>query len=334
MKDVYFVFSQRDEEIFYSIGGKMDNLLFSIEVVLPTFIMIFLGYFLMRIRLFDDHTLKVMNNVTFKCFLPLLLFYNVYNTELGESININLILFAVITITVLFIVLCLIIPRIENENKRRGVLVQAIFRSNFVLFGMPIAISLFGDRGASITSLLIAIIIPLYNFLAVIALEIFKGGKINFIKVIKGIITNPLIISSLLGLVMIYFNIKFPIVVEDTIGKISKIATPLALIILGASFKFSSIKNTYKQVLIGIIGKLVVVPGIFVALAILIGFKGAELGVLIVIYGAPTAVSSYTMAEQMGSDGQLAAQQVVFSSVFSGLTMFLLIYLTKSFGYI
>lgn len=312
----------------------MNNLILSFNVVFPTFLIIFLGYFLRRIKLFDDKTLKVMNNVTFKSFLPILLFYNVYKTDLKEGINLKLMLFAAISIIVSFLALCIIIPLIEKENKKRGVLIQAIFRSNFVLFGLPITISLFGDECSGITAILISVIVPIFNLLAVVDLEIFRGGKINLKNIFKGIVTNPLIIASALGIISLILNIKLPKVLENTISDVSKVATPLALVILGGSFTFKSVVGYKKQLIIGCFGRLVGIPAIFIPIAVLMGFRGVELGTLLTMFCAPTAVSSYTMAEQMGGDSELAASLVVFGSSFAIITFFLWIFIVKSLGYI
>lgn len=312
----------------------MDNIIISFNVVFPLFLIIALGYLLKKINLWDDHTIKIMNNTAFKSFLPILLFYNVYKTNLQSGLNLKLMVFASSCVIISFIVLCICVPIFEKENKRRGVLIQGIFRSNFVLFGLPIAISLFGENNTGVTSILIAVIVPIYNFLAVITLEIFRGGKISFKKIIKGIVTNPLIIASLLGVLMLILDWELPYVIEKTVSDLSKVGTPLALAILGGSFEFKSIYSHIKQLIFGVIGKLILIPGIFIPIGVALGFRGLELGTLITIFGAPGAVSSFTMAQQMDADGELAGQLVVFTSLFSIITMFFWIFITKEFGYI
>lgn len=312
----------------------MKNFILSFNVVMPLFINIMFGYFIKKIKLIDKHTLKVMNSVTFKTFLPLLLFYNVYKTKLDEAINSKLMIFAPTAIFSACILATIIILIIEKENKKRGVLIQAIFRSNFVLFGLPVVISLFGDKSAGVTSMLIAIIVPMFNFLAVIILEIFRGGQVDIKKIIQGIITNPLILSSMLGLILLFVDMRIPYFLERSINDISKIATPLALIILGGSFEFNKMTNNIKQIAIGVFGKLIVVPIIFVPIAISLGFRNIELATLVIMLTAPTAVSSFTMAEQMDADGELAGQLVVLTSAISVFTIFIWIFVMKQLEYI
>ena len=312
----------------------MQNFIVTANVILPTFIMIGLGYFLKQIKLFDDHTLKTMNNITFKTFLPLLLFYNVYKTNVREGFNPRLMIFAGASIITSFLVTWFIISRLEKDNKKKGVLIQGIFRSNFVLFGMPISISLFGEQLAGIPSMLIAVIVPIYNFLAVIILEIYRGENINFKKILKGIITNPLILASILGILMNIIGIKLPDVAEHTVSDLAKVATPLALVILGGSFDFTTISASKKQLVGAVIGRLIIIPGVFIPIGISLGFRNMELVTLIVMFAAPTAISSFTMAQQMEADSELAGNIVVFSSGFAMVTMFLWVFIVKQMGYI
>lgn len=312
----------------------MENLILSINVVLPLFLTITFGYFLKSIKLFDSYTLKKMNNVVFRSFLPILLFYNIYNTDLDVGLRPSLIIFAVLSIILIFLVLCLIVPRIEKDNKRKGVLVQAIFRSNFVLFGLPVTISLLGEENSGVPSLLIAAIIPTFNFLSVISLEMYRDSKVNIKNIIKGIATNPLIIASLCGIFMLLTGIKFPKFLDKTLLDLSKVATPLALVILGGSFEFTAIRGCLKQVLIAVLGRLVIVPSIFIPISILAGFRDIELATLLIMFSAPVAVNSFTMADQMGADSELAGQIVVLSSTFAIFTIFFWIYIVKTLGYI
>ncbi|HBH3805991.1 AEC family transporter [Clostridioides difficile] len=307
----------------------MENLILSINVVLPLFLTMSLGYVLKKLGLFDTHTLNKMNNVCFKSFLPLLLFFNIYNTDLDGSLNFKLMAVAVIIIFSIFLILVFIIPKIEKDNKTRGALIQGVFRSNFVIFGIPVTISLFGDKSIGVTSLLIAVIVPMFNVLSVVIIEIFRGGKVNIRHMIKSVLTNPLIIASFIGLTMLILNINIPTFLHKTIGDISKIATPLSLIILGGSFSFSAIKGHIKPIILGVCGKLILVPAIFLPISIFLGFRNVELASLMIMLSAPTAVSSFTMAQQMDSDSELAGQIVVFTSGFSIITVFLIIFILK-----
>ena len=309
----------------------MENLILSFNIVLPIFLILSLGYILKKLKILDELTTKNMNSVNFKLFLPLLLFYNVYKTDLSVVFNPKLLIFSIISVILVFLLLFIIIPLLEKDNRKRGVIIQGIFRSNFVIFGVPVCEALFGQNATGVASMLIAVVVPLFNFLAVICLEIYRGGNINFKKIIKGIITNPLIIASIIGLFFIYFKIKLPTPIEKTINDISKIATPLAFILLGSSFTFSAFSFYIKQLSITLLGKLIIVPGIVLYIAALLGFRNIELTCLLSVFASPTAVSSYTMAEQMDGDSILAGQIVVLTSIISIITVFLWIFILKQF---
>ncbi|MBQ9000089.1 MAG: AEC family transporter [Clostridium sp.] len=312
----------------------MENLILSFNIVLPIFLILSLGYILKKLKILDELTTKNMNSINFKVFLPLLLFYNVYKTDLSVVFNPKLLIFSIISVILVFLLLFIIIPLLEKDNRKRGIIIQGIFRSNFVIFGVPVCEALFGQNATGVASMLIAIVVPLFNFLAVICLEIYRGGNINFKKIIKGIITNPLIIASIIGLFFIYFKIKLPTPIEKTINDISKIATPLAFILLGSSFTFSAFSLYIKQLSITILGKLIIVPGIVLYIAALLGFRNIELTCLLSVFASPTAVSSYTMAEQMDGDSILAGQIVVLTSIISIITVFLWIFILKQFNLI
>lgn len=312
----------------------MDNFILSFNVVMPLFLTMLFGYLLKLTHFLDDEFLAKLNRLSFNCFLPIMLFMNVYGAsgDLSEVFNFKLLAYASGAVLVCTLLLCLIIPKIEPENRRRGVLIQGIYRSNFAIFGIPIANSLYGSEGSAVTAIVIAVVVPFFNILAVIVLESFRSGKTSLKTITKQIIKNPLIIGSVLGILFLLTGLKLPIFLEKTVGDISKIATPLALIILGGSFHFSSVKTHLKQLILGVTGRLVLVPLIFIPIAMALGFRDVELATLIALFGAPTAVSSYTMAQQMGGDSELADHLVVFSALFSAITMFLWIYLAKSLG--
>lgn len=307
----------------------MENLILSLNVVLPLFITMSLGYFLKYLNMFDNNTLDTMNNITFKSFLPMLLFYNIYKTNLQGVFNLKLMIFSATCVIALYLILYLIVPLIEKDNKKRGALLQGLFRSNFVIFGLPITESLFGSEKVGVAALLIAVIVPLFNILSVLALETFRGGKPDFRKISIGIIKNPLIIASCLGVLTLLLKIKIPTAIEKTISDVSKIATPLSLILLGASFKFDNIKKYIKQTTIAVVGKTILIPCIILPICIMFGYRGVELSTLMIIFAAPTAISSFTMAQQMDSDSDLAGQIVVFTSAFCVVTVFMWIFILK-----
>ena len=310
----------------------MENLILSFNVVLPLCLCIALGYFLYRINMIEEATQKSMNKLVFRVFLPIYVFNSIYTTDVAKVFDLRLVLLTVLGIVGIFAVLMVLIPRIEKDNAKRGVMVQAIFRSNYVLFGVPIAASLCGEANIGPTSLLVGFVVPIFNVLAVVCLETFRGGKPDYKKMLRGIATNPLIIGSVLGIVLNLFNVPLPTGVHKSVTDLGKIATPLSLVVLGAGFRFNAIRGYMRQIAICLTGKLILSPMITVAIGVLLGLRNEMLVPVLAVFGSPIAVSSYTMAEQMEGDGRLAASLVVLTSVCSIVTMFLFIFALKQLG--
>jgi len=141
-------------------------------VLFPLFAKIALGYGIRSLKILCEKTLKEMNNVVFRVFLPTLLFSNSYKTDFSTITSFNVLWYAVLSLIVMVSFYMLLIPRLEADNRKRGVLVQGICRSNFIFFGMPMAATLYGGTSAGIASLMVGIVVPLINVLSVIILGI------------------------------------------------------------------------------------------------------------------------------------------------------------------
>ncbi len=310
----------------------MESLRLSFEAVMPIFLLMLLGYLLKGIALVPKACFDGMNKLVFKVFLPTLLFYNIYKTQNPDVFSLKLIAFTVIGVLLVFFIGYISVFHLTKDNARRGVMLQGFFRSNYAILGVPLVNYICGDEGGGLVSLMVAIVVPIFNVLAVISLERFRDGSISVRKLAKGVITNPLIIGCLLGAVFLGFGITLPPVLEKSVSDVSRIATPLAIIILGASFTFSSIKGYVKELIITVSARLVLVPLAMLSAAVIMGFEGEALACLMVVFGSPVAVSSFSMAKQMDGDENLAAQVVVVSSAACLVTLFLWIFTLSSLG--
>ncbi len=303
------------------------------SVLFPLFAKIALGFGIRNAGLLSESTLRQMNNLIFRMFIPTLLFTNIYQTDFSTITSFRLLWFSVLSILVMNAFFLVFIPMIEPENRKRGVMVQGICRSNFIFFGMPMAVALFGGASAGMASLMVGVVVPMVNVTSVVALEYFRKKTPNVGMIIKGILLNPIVIGGLLGLACSLASIRLPAMVERFLVEIAGIATPLALIILGSSVAFTSVKANRKSLILAVAGKLLIVPAVGVTLSILAGFRGLELILLMSMFASPAAVSSYTMAQQMDGDADLAGQIVVFTTAFSLLTLFFWITTLMALGY-
>lgn len=314
----------------------MDNIIVSFNVIAPVFFLMVLGYLLVNYTSLADRQLtKQANAIVFKIFLPCMLFYNVYQSDIGAEIQgrIKLCIWAAGGLIILFILLCLIVPKVVKQENQQGVVIQGIFRSNYVIFGVAVVQNMYGSKSTTTAAILSAILVPMYNFLAVVALSIFgEKRETDWKKIIMDIIKNPLILSSMLGVVFSLLGIRLPTAVDTTVQDLAKLSTPIAFMILGGDLDFSKVKGNLKLSSVVLTIKLVILPLIMIPMVVMMGYKDADLLSALLAYQTPVAVSSYIMAQQAGADGQLAGQLVVFSSVLSIFTLFVTIFILRTMG--
>ena len=314
----------------------MENIIVSFNVIAPVFFLMVLGYLLVNFTSLADRKLtKQANAIVFKIFLPCMLFYNVYQSDIGAEIHsrIKLCIWAAGGLLILFVLLCLIVPKVVKQENQQGVVIQGIFRSNYVIFGVAVVQNMYGSKSTTTAAILSAILVPMYNFLAVVALSIFgEKRETDWKKIILDIVKNPLIISSVLGIIFSLLGIRLPTAVDTTVQDLAKLSTPIAFMILGGDLDFSKVKGNLKVASVVLTVKLVILPLIMIPMIVMLGYRDADLLSGLLAYQTPVAVSSYIMAQQAGADGQLAGQLVVFSSVLSIFTLFVTIFILRTVG--
>lgn len=318
------------------------------NAVLPILLLILLGYGLKKAGWVSEKFTKTGNKLVFNIFLPAMLFINVYDIDGISSIQWDVVLFVVAVICLLFVLAIFIAICTTKVPERRGVVMQCVYRSNFAIIGMPLAAALGGDEAMAITAVISAFSIPLYNLFSVIALTMFlkdeHGKQRNFKAVFLDIVKNPLILSVAAGFVLlgirwlqtelfgsVVFSLKTDLkFLYTALNNLKSIASPLALVVMGAQFEFSAVKGMFKEIAVGTVSRLVIAPVVGIGLAILLSAHTDllscgvnEYPALVALYGSPMAVSASVMAGQMHNDEQLATQLVVWTSVFSILTIFL-----------
>ncbi|NBI72389.1 AEC family transporter [Clostridiaceae bacterium] len=314
----------------------MESFLIAVNAVMPFLIYISFGYGVVRSGLVDEAFMNKLNKVIFRAFFPLLMFNNMYQLKQDFSLNLTLVATAVFSVLLLQALLLFTVPRLVKENPRRGVIIQAIYRSNFVLFGIPLAANLFSDDGSALASMMVAIVVPIYNVTAVIILEMFRngGGRTNPLVLVRNVCTNPLILGAAVGLGFFALRIKLPSSLEGPVSQFAGMTTPLALFVLGGTLHFSAIRGNLKYIVPSMTIKLAILPLLITLLATVLGFSNVERFVIFEMYATPVATASYSMAQNMGGDGELAGQFVVLSTAASVVTIFLWVYLFTNIGFI
>lgn len=312
----------------------MDDLLFSLNTVFPLLVMMGVGYLARVTGLLGDSAARQINACVFKIFLPLLLCFNIVDTQLSAGVDSLALLYALVSTVMCFGVLFVIVPRLVSHRPSCGVLIQGIARSNYAIFGIPLVMMMYPDANTSIAVLMVVVVVPVFNVLSTIALMVFGGQKATPWGMIRGIVLNPLILGTAAGFLIWQFQIPLPPLLETPLRRLGGIATPLALFILGASLNFSKARANLRLLTISVAGRLIAAPLVFLSIAVALGIRDVSLAALIAVYASPTSVSSFPMAQQMGGNGDLAGGQVVFTTVFSILTVFLWIFAFKALGFL
>lgn len=310
----------------------LGNLIICFNAVLPLMIYLLIGFLVRKFNILDGEEVKRVNHMIFIVFFPALMFENLYSSNIRESIDMRLELYGVTFLMVMFGLTWAFVHRIVKSDRTRGAMIQAIYRSNFVIMGLPITINIFGKGNAAATAALIMVIVPLYNVLAVITLEYHRGGRTSAGDMLIRILKNPIILGALAAIACMALGIQVPKQINSVISSMSETCTVMAMIILGASFSPQGVAAGKKNLIISLVGRLFVFPAVGLTIAALLGFRGQEFIALLAMLAAPPAVSSFTMAQSMDSDGELAGNAVVFATPLSCLTIFLWLFLFKTLG--
>ena len=300
----------------------MSSFAVCLNAVLPLFLVMGLGYSARCTGAISRTDGPKINKWAFKFFMPVMLFYNIYTSDLSAAVQPKLIAYTAACLLVLYGLSFAYVMATEKCDNMRGVMIQGIYRSNFVIMGIPLAAQLVEGADLGPVVILVAVVIPIFNVLAVITLELFNGKKPTVGRMLLDILKNPLIIGIAAGIVVQLIGLKLPTAVESAAGMIGKAASPLMLFLLGAFFEFKGIGTYKKQLATVCIGKLAIVPAIFLTVSVLCGIRGVALAAMIAIFGSPTAVSSLTMTHQMGGDAALACDIVDFTSALSCVNIF------------
>lgn len=301
----------------------MDSFLVAVRVVVPMALMMGVGVLMRLTKITDRETMKKIDNMVFKLFMPMLMFYNIYNTDFSELDGSGYIFYGMAGLFLLFFVALFVVPRCLKRRDSAASMGQALVRSNYLLFGAAVAQSIYGAGNIGGVMLLGAVAVPGFNILSSIILEVGRSGSAKASKLLKSILTNPTVIAAIIGLAANFAGLRMPELVEGVVADVSGLSTPLSFLSLGVSLNVSTMVSNKKTLMAGIFSRLVVIPAIFLTGAIALGFHGVPMCALLILFAAPTAVSSYPMAVAMDADGELAGQMVVFTTLASLGTIFL-----------
>ena len=315
----------------------LDNLIFSLNATLPVFIMMIFGKAAFSLGLLDDHTTAKINKFNFKTTLPALLFADLSKADFRSVWDTKFVLFCVFA-TLLSVGIAVLYSLMHKDKSERGEIIQAAYRSSAAVLGIAFVKNIYGE--ATMAALMIIGTVPLYNIAAVVILSLTSPekdknkGKSLLITTLKGIVTNPIIIGIIVGILWSLLKIPQPFIFEKSVTYLSNMATPLSLIALGASFKISDAKGKLPITLGTAFIKLVLLCGIFLPIAVHVGFRGEKLIAILVMLGSATTGSCFVMAKNFGHKGTITAFSVMLTTLLSSVTLTVWLFILKTVNYI
>jgi len=304
-----------------------------IEIVLPVFLIIALGYGIRRSELVNDHFFDQANGLVFYVCLPILLFYKISTADFSTNFNIRLV-FA----TSSAVGCCFLIAYLYGKWRRfsapiHGAFCQGSFRGNLAYIGLAIVYNAYGDPGLTKAGILIGFLVPVLNFFAILALTLpHQQQQISFREIAKQIIINPLILASLIGILWSFFHLPMPTILDRSLSIASGMTLPLALLSIGGSFSLAKLKGDIWKAALATAMKLVLLPLVTIVFMLSLGISGLDFAVGLLMAGAPTAVATYIMACRMGGDGDLAGTIVMMATGLSAISYTLLLFYLQLLG--
>ena len=316
----------------------VENLRFSLNATVPVFLMMVFGYFSKKVGLLDDHTTAKLNKFVFRTLLPALLFMDLSTADFKAVWDGRFVLFCMIVTFISVSVACLY-SLLHKDRYERGEIIQAAYRSSAAILGIAFVKNIYGE--ATMAALMIVGTVPLYNIIAVVTLSLTspdrenqKGGRQLFLSTLKGIVTNPIILGIIVGILWSVIGIPQPVILQKSVTYLGNMATPLSLIALGASFKAEEAKDKLPVTLGIVFIKLVLFCAIFLPVAVHFGFRGEKLIAILVMLGSATTGSCFVMAKNFGHKGSITALAVMMATLGSAFTLTGWLFVLKTLNYI
>jgi malate permease and related proteins len=302
-----------------------NNLIVSLSIVLPLFINIIVGYSIKRIGLVKTSSFVDFNNLTFNVLFPILIFNAIYTSRLEDFLNFRLMISLLIITLILFAYGQISSRIVSSDKSSQPVISHAMFRTNFLMIGIPIITSLFGTVGVTTAFLLLSISNPIFNPLSVLNFELFDRKNISIKKIWLNIITSPLNIATLLGFIFLIFNIPLPNFILVSTSSLSAIAPTLALLILGGTLDLSKFKLFDKDFLFALINRLIIIPFVLLFVLLSLNFPPVEIAALVLFFATPVAVISFSFTLEYKANTDLASSLIVVSTLLSSLSLIALV---------
>ncbi len=313
----------------------MEHLLFSINAILPIFIVILIGFILKQRGFINDDFVNKASKIVFNVALPAMMFQEIAANPFNQTVDLKLTAFVLVATIISVLILSYFSPRYLPKTADYTAFIQGAYRSNFALIGLALISNIGDDAAVAKAAAVLAIILPLYNILAVLILS-KNGDDHNHqpAKIAKKILTNPLIIAALAGILFSFSGHSLPTIIHIPLNYFNDLAMPLSLLTLGGSIDIKKGSQNLKPALCCSFYRLIISPALALSMGYLLGLRGDQLAIVLIAFGAPTAISSFTMAYQMQANHHLASAIIVISSILSIISLFLFVFILRYLGLI
>lgn len=321
----------------------MDSFIYSINSTVPIFLVMIVGWVIKQLGVIDDHFANVANKYVFKVALPVLLFRDLSKADFYSQFDIRFVGYCAIVTIAMFGGVWIFTDLLMKDKTMRGSFIQCSCRSSAAILGMAFIQNMYSETGMA--PLMIVAAVPLFNVISVVALT-FKANPVDGVsiedmpkkdgikKACLNIVTNPIIIGIVVGLLASLVRLQLPAILDKTVNSIAQTATPIALICIGAGFEGRKAIKKIKPTLVGTFIKLIGLAAIFIPIAVYMGFRNQELMAILIMLASPTTVTSYIMAKNMNNDEVLASSIIVLTTILSSITLTGWIFILRSFGLI
>lgn len=316
----------------------MDSFLYSLNATVPVFAVMLVGYLLRRIGFLTEEFVSVANKFVFKVCLPCMLFLDLAQIDIRHQFDGAYIGFCA-AVTIISILSIWGLAKLFLKDKTEvGAFVQTAYRSSAAILGIAFIENIYGNSGMG--PLMIIGAVPLYNVFAVIILtlesndETVRKDKSRIKTTFLNILKNPIIIGIVLGMLASLIQITMPHMLEKSVQYLGNMASPLALIAIGAGFEGKKALAKIKPSLVAAFLKLIGLTAIFLPIAVWLGFRDQKLLALVIMLASPTTPTAYIMAKNMHGDDVLSSSVIVLTTFFSALTLTFWIFIMRYFGYI
>lgn len=314
----------------------LNNLIFCLNATVPIFFLILLGMFLRKIQLVDDAFTARLNTLVFRVCLPALLFHDMYRTDYRTNWDTAYVVYCALA-TLASILICTGISYLLKDRSVQGEFIQTSYRSSATILGIAVVQNLYHNVGMA--PLMVIGAVPIYNIAAVIILEMYRPdrGKLNAAllrKTLHGILTNPIIVSILLGFAWSLLRIPLPAIGDTTLDYVGRCATPLGIIAMGASFQWAKARQSAGPALVSTFIKLFGLCALFLPLGVHLGFRKDLLVAALMMCGSSSTISCFVMAKGMGHKGDLTISTVMLTTLLSAFSLTFWLFILKSHGWI